>query len=392
MSGPFGIGVGGGFKDAAQEAVDAALKSAAKKNAERVQAATKEAAVKEATERFAKGTTTSLGKEAGSATTDVVRGGIKRVIPKTWWGKLFAGSGLLSVGAGLAGVLAGKNEPSTPTLDTSRINFNPYGSGNINQDVITKYTEDQKKAVEKFYSELPAYNAPGASMYDPISAMANQAGGASIAEMQKLANAAASAGSGIQASGAQGAGAINDIYGGASGQMSDLASYGGEYGAMTPVSGAMATAPAEAQMQGQNLADYLKQSQMITSQDAGFLAGLAPMLGSGYANELAMMDYGARAQAAIRQQQMQQERAYETERARQEAMLQITLEGQGMLADEALRNKQQVRPVTDPITIESWADEYYAYLENGQESLLKADGINTAEDYINRKIAEQYGQ
>lgn len=364
----------------------------AKKAGREIVKEARDTAAKEAIERLGKEAVEGVGKKAASTTTDVVRGGFKRVLPKTFLGKtigtIFGLGGL----AGVAGLLSGGKEPSKPTLDTTKINYNPYGSGTVGQDVITKFTDDQRAAIEKYFSNMPVYNVPGAEMYDPLSAMANQVGGASIAEMQKIANEAAQAGSIIQAGGAQGAADINSIYGGASGEMADLASYGGAYGAMTPVSGAMATAPLETQMQGQNLADFLKQSQMITSQDAGYLAGLAPILGSGYANELAMMDYAARQQAAINQQMLQRERAYEMERAKQEALLQVTLEGQGMLADEALRNKQQFRPITDPVTIESWADEYYTYIENGQEALLKADGINSAEDFINRRIAEQYGQ
>ena len=304
--------------------------------------------------------------------------------------KLGLATGALGATGALYGALSG-GEPSSE-YDPSLIKYSPVGNAVDQQSIIDDYIARQTAAINDAYANMPAYNVPGAEMYNPLSAMVNQVGGASIAEMQKLANAAASTGSGIQASGAQGAGAINDIYGGASGQMSDLASYGGEYGAMTPVSGAMATAPAEAQMQGQNLADYLQQNQMISSQDAGFLAGLAPMLGSGYANELAMMDYAARSEAAIRQQQLQQEMAYGTEREKRQALLELALGGQDMGMKLALEEAMNPRPtIADPALVKQLAAQYNKF-DKQEKQLLEQYKIKTVEDYINYYLARQNGE
>lgn len=300
-------------------------------------------------------------------------------------------SGLTLLGGAAVAALKGGGEPEA-SYDPTKINYNPRGTAATQQSILDDFIAKQTAAINDAYANMPVYNVPGAEMYNPLSAMTNQVGGATIAEMQKLANAAAQTGSGIQAGGVQGAADINSIYGGAAGEMSDLASYGGEYGAMTPVSGAMATAPAEAQMQGQNLADYLKQSQMITSQDAGFLSGLAPILGSGYANELAMMDYAARQEAAIRQQQLQQQMAYETQREKAQALLQLALGGQDMgmkLALEESMNPRQT--VADPRVVKALAAEYNDLDEQDKE-LLAQQGIATIEDYINYYLQYQTGE
>lgn len=300
-------------------------------------------------------------------------------------------TGLGALGLGIYGVLKGGDD-SVSSYDPTKINYNPRGTAATQQSILDDFIAKQTAAINDAYANMPVYNVPGAEMYNPLSAMTNQVGGATIAEMQKLANAAAQTGSGIQAGGVQGAADINSIYGGAAGEMSDLASYGGEYGAMTPVSGAMATAPAEAQMQGQNLADYLKQSQMITSQDAGFLSGLAPILGSGYANELAMMDYAARQEAAIRQQQLQQQMAYETQREKQQALLQLALGGQDAALKLALEESMNPRPtIADPAVVKALANEYDD-LDEQQKQLLAQEGIKTVNDYINYYLQYQTGE
>jgi hypothetical protein len=298
------------------------------------------------------------------------------------------GLGLTAGGALVSALLGKDSKPAKLPVDYGKINFG--GTTADNTSAFDKYIANASAAINNAYANMPTYNVPGASMYDPMSGMVNQVGGASIAEMQRLANAAGQTGAGIQAGGAQGAGAINDIYGDLSGQMADLASYGGEYGAMTPVAGAMATAPTEAQMQGQNLADFLKQSQMITSQDAGFLAGLAPMLGSGYANELAMLDYAARQQAALRQQQMQQEMANERQQAQQNALLELALQGESFRLEDALKG-QQNQGFINPADVEFYATQYDELIKNGNEGVLQAQGINSVEDFINRMISSSTG-
>lgn len=291
--------------------------------------------------------------------------------------------GVPAIGAGFAlvNLLSGKTEAPSD-LDYSQINF---GNQNNSQSVIDDFIRKQQEAITNAYSNMPTYGAPGAEMYNGLSGMVNQVGGASVAEMQKLAGLAAQQAGAIQAGGAQGAASINDIYGDVSGQLSDLASYGGEYGAMTPVSGAMATAPQEAVAQGQNLADYLRQNQMITSQDAGFLGGLAPMLGTGYANQLAMMDYAARQQAAIRQQQMNNQMAYERQQALQDALLETALMGNQLGLEQQLRNP--AGSFVDPSTILS-AEQMYNELSDEEKNLLKLQGINNVNDYVNLAISQ----
>lgn len=294
---------------------------------------------------------------------------------RPWWQQaIVPGAGALTLG----GLLFGGDDKTA--VDINKLDFN------TTEDQLKEsgdYYQRQREVINDTYANLPELNIPGAEMYDPLSGVSNQIGAATIAEMQRLANDAANQAAAIQAAGVQGAAGINNVYGGAANEMSNLASYGGEYGSMTPVSGAAATAPEQARMQGQNLANFLQQNQLISAQDAGFLAQLAPQISSGYANQLALNDYMARAQQDMLRQRKREEMIYQRELERQSKL--------GDLALEQARNEALIRAgKSAPITQEE-LDFYGSEWENASNSLkqiwAKQLGIQSVEDYINWKIA-----
>jgi hypothetical protein len=291
-----------------------------------------------------------------------------------WQQAILPGVGALSLG----GALFGRDE-EVP-IDLGKINVNTLDEQIKRQEELSKL---QRDIINEKYFNMPKLNIPGAEVYNPLSALTNQAGASTIAEMQRLANDAANQAAAIKAAGVQGAADINSVYGGAADEMSNIGSYGGEYGAMTPVSGAMATAPSEARMEGQNLADFLQQNQLISAQDAGFIAQSAPQIASGYANQLAMNDYIARQQQDMLRQRALEQRSYDNEIARRDEIAASRLDEANRLAllemgGQPLYTEDQLTAVA-----KEWNEA-----SDTQKAIWAQYGINSAEQLFERTVLQ----
>ena len=294
---------------------------------------------------------------------------------RPWWQQaVLPGVGAVTLGGALFG-----GDEEVP-VDLGKIDFNTIDEQIRRQEELSKL---QREIINDKYLNMPELNIPGAEVYNPLSALTNQAGAATIAEMQRLANEAANQAAAIKAAGVQGAAGINSVYGGAADEMSNIGSYGGEYGAMTPVSGAMATAPSEARMEGQNLADFLQQNQLISAQDAGFIAQSAPQVASGYANQLAMNDYIARQQQDMLRQRAREEMIYEREIARQEELATSRLTEAEQLA--LLRMGGQPLYTEDQLTAvaKEWNEASAV-----DKAIWAQQGIKSVEDLFKRTVLQ----
>jgi len=291
-----------------------------------------------------------------------------------WQQAILPGVGALSLGGALFG-----GDKEVP-IDLENINFNTVDEQIKRQRELA---ELQREIINDKYLNMPELNIPGAEVYNPLSALTNQAGAATIAEMQRLANDAANQAAAIKAAGVQGAAGINSVYGGAADEMSNIGSYGGEYGAMTPVSGAMATAPSEARMEGQNLANFLQQNQLISAQDAGFIAQSAPQVASGYANQLAINDYIARQQQDMLRQRAREKMIYERELARQDELAASRLSEAEQIAllqmgGQPLYTEEQLTAVA-----KEWDEA-----SDTQKAIWAKSGINSAEQLFQRTVLQ----
>jgi hypothetical protein len=291
-----------------------------------------------------------------------------------WQQAILPGVGALSLGGALFG-----GDKEVP-IDLENINFNTVDEQIKRQRELA---ELQREIINDKYLNMPELNIPGAEVYNPLSALTNQAGAATIAEMQRLANDAANQAAAIKAAGVQGAAGINSVYGGAADEMSNIGSYGGEYGAMTPVSGAMATAPSEARMEGQNLANFLQQNQLISAQDAGFIAQSAPQVASGYANQLAINDYIARQQQDMLRQRAREQMIYERELARRDELAASRLSEAEQVAllqmgGQPLYTEEQLTAVA-----KEWDEA-----SDTQKAIWAKSGINSAEQLFQRTVLQ----
>jgi hypothetical protein len=294
---------------------------------------------------------------------------------RPWWQQaILPGVGALSLGGALFG-----GDKEVP-IDLENINFNTVDEQIKRQRELA---ELQREIINDKYLNMPELNIPGAEVYNPLSALTNQAGAATIAEMQRLANDAANQAAAIKAAGVQGAAGINSVYGGAADEMSNIGSYGGEYGAMTPVSGAMATAPSEARMEGQNLANFLQQNQLISAQDAGFIAQSAPQVASGYANQLAINDYIARQQQDMLRQRAREQMIYEREIARQDELAASRLSE----AEQVALLQMGGQPLYTEDQLTAVAKEWDEASDNQKRLWAKA-GINSVEQLFERTVLQ----
>ena len=305
----------------------------------------------------------------------------------------------LPVLAGIGGLLyagrSGEQAPETPAYDPTKIDRTlGRGAGMSDQarTALQDYLKQQEQIIRDAYSgALPA--VPGAEVLNPLAGMTNQMGGATIAEMQALAQRAAQDAGAIRQGGETGARSINDIYGGAAASMADLAAAGGgEFGGLTPVSGAEAVAPGQTRAAGAALGDYLRQNQLIAAQDQGFLSELSGIIGPAYASQFAMQDQAARAAASARQAQLQQQMAMEREQGLREALAELGLTGAQQLFElelEDLRRANEPGVFLNPADLEALADEYDQLTDQQKQSLAVTNDIYSVEDYINAVLASQ---
>lgn len=211
--------------------------------------------------------------------------------------------------------------------------------------------------------------------YGAMSNMANQAGGASVAAMQRLAEQATGAATGIRGGGEASAAALQRIYGDAANQIMEASKTKGAAGSsLTPVSGMLAALPDQVKQAGGTMSDYLKANQLVAAQDAGFLGELAAMQAPGYATQFARQD------AVFRM----------ADQARRAAAARAAAAGRGDAATQALLTMAKLKSeymqnnpapsVTTDITslVKAWDDA-----DANQKAYWKSMGINTAQDYIN---------
>jgi hypothetical protein len=262
---------------------------------------------------------------------------------------------------------------------------------------ISKSTTSRNKILEDMKT-APLPDVPGSEVFDITTGMVNSMGGATLAEMQRLAAEQLLRGGRIQAGGTAGAADINAVYADAASQLEDSAIQGGEYGNMVPVSGEAYAAPGQALETGASLADYLGQSQLITAQDQGFLSELSNILGPAYANQFALQQQAARAQAEVNKQRIQAQIQMQRDQAYQDAVIQSKL-----LEDE---QRQSIREKSEAVAeqfipqavIEGYASEWDIASDDYKKSLLSMtsgrDGvtpIKSKEDYINYRLRTDFG-
>jgi hypothetical protein len=175
--------------------------------------------------------------------------------------------------------------------------------------------------------------------------------------------------------------------------MADVASSaGGEYGGMVPVSGAAALAPQQQIAEGQNLANYLAQNQLVSAQTQGGMAELAQLLGPAYANQYALMDAQARAQAeaqkAAKTSELQNRLALE----RADALAQLELGGlEDRRAEEAQRRQLEkaYRLLATPENMRAYATAYAGLNDQDKAYLANTFGVTSAEEYAQFQIEQQ---
>jgi hypothetical protein len=302
----------------------------------------------------------------------------------------------LTAAGGIAAYLASAKpgEAPAPLFDPSKIDT---GAGTADktrsqtQAALDAFLKQQEEIIRQSYA-TPAPAFPGAEVLNPASAATTQMGAATLAEMQQLAARAAQDAGAIRQGGVTGAASINDIYGGAATTAANLAAAGGgEYGGLTPVSGAEAVAPAQTRAAGAALGDYLRQNQLISAQDQGFLSELSGILGTGYANQFAMQDATARAALAARQQQAQMEFNMQREAELRQALAELGLTGAEYnfkLALEDAQREAEPRALVNPAELNALAEQYNDLSDNDKDTLAIVSGIFSATDYINAALAQ----
>ena len=303
---------------------------------------------------------------------------------------LGVGLPVLSGVAGKLGLLDFMNED--PSYDPSKIK---YPKALSDQEIETEVTESRTgidKIIEDMKTQALPY-IPGAELFDVTTGMVNSMGGATLAEMQRLAEEQAGRGRNIQAGGAAGAADINAIYADAASQLENSAIQGGEYGGMVPVSGEAYAAPGQAQEAGASLADYLGQSQLITAQDQGFLSELSNILGPAYANQFAMQQQVARAQAEVNKQRQTAQLQMQRDQAYQDALIQSQLlkeEDRRTLKEKSEALAKQFIPQE---VLEGYAGEWDSASDDYKKALAAMEGIEvkSKEDYINYRLQTDFG-
>lgn len=334
---------------------------------------------------------------AEEVVADVTKGTIKSRLKKLPKGKLALGA----AGLGLLGtLLAGTRKPAavaTP-YDPSKINYPGTGTTADNaaqRAALDEYLRRSAEVINQSYANVPQLNLPGAAAYNPLSGMTNQMGGATLAEMQSLAQRAAADAAAIRAGGQTGAASINEVYGGGAAELANLAAAPtGEYGSLTPVSGAAAAAPAELAASGAALSDYLRQNQLVSAQDQGFLSELSGILGPAYATQFAMRDTAARAAADARRQELMAQEAMQRQQNQREALSELGLTGaqlQYQLEAERLKQQQERPGLIDPLYVEQAAAEFQQFTPQ-QLANLRSQGIDTIEEYIGQRLEQLAGQ
>jgi hypothetical protein len=307
----------------------------------------------------------------------------------------------LAAPAGLLGLIAagrfGLIGDSTSDYDPSKIMYPKPMSDEDIETQITSRTAGLNKILKDIKTDPLPY-IPGSEVFDMSTGMVNSMGGATLAEMQRLAAEQAGRGRNIQAGGAAGAADINAIYSDAASQLENSAIQGGEYGGMVPVSGEAYAAPGQVQEAGASLADYLGQSQLITAQDQGFLAGLSNILGPAYANQLVLQQQAARAGAESNKQQQLAQLQIQRDQAYQDAVIQSKLMEEEQRQTIREKSKAVAEQFIDPKVLSTYASEWDDFSDDAKESLLSmtsdrdgVDPIKSKEDYINYRLLTDFG-
>lgn len=301
------------------------------------------------------------------------------------WARRTIGTGAvlgLPVGVYTAGAALFGGEDK-PDYDISKLDFPKAGVVSPEQAALNeKYKEDRRKVLQDAFGYTPT--VPGSEIYDPMSGVTNQLGGASVLSMQDIANQYAQGAAATRARGAQAGQSINDIYGGSAATLESLgAQPSSEYDAMIPVSGEAAVAPDQQRMAGQNIADYLTQNQLIDAQAQGGMAQLATMLGPAYANQYAMMDRQARIQADADKVRMEAQYRNENAKNLADALAQMELEYMANDYKDA-RNALTFgsASVPDVAAINRYAQEWKTMPEQDKEYYMQEAKVTSIEDWI----------
>jgi phage terminase small subunit len=136
-------------------------------------------------------------------------------------------------------------------------------------------------------------------------------------------------------------------------------------------------------MEGQNLANFLQQNQLISAQDAGFIAQSAPQVASGYANQLAINDYIARQQQDMLRQRAREQMIYERELARRDELAASRLSEAEQVAllqmgGQPLYTEEQLTAVA-----KEWDEA-----SDTQKAIWAKSGINSAEQLFQRTVLQ----
>jgi hypothetical protein len=310
------------------------------------------------------------------------------------WARRTIGTGAvaaLPVGLFTGAALFGGED--TPDYDISKLDFPKPGVVSPEQAALNeKYREDRRKVLQDAFGYTPT--VPGSEIYDPMSGVTNQLGGASVLSMQDIANQYAQGAAATRARGAQAGQSINDIYGDSGSTLESLgAQPSSEYDAMIPVSGEAAVAPDQQRMAGQNIADYLTQNQLIDAQAQGGMAQLATMLGPAYANQYAMMDRQARMQADADKVRMEAQYRNESAKNLADALAQMELE---YMADDYKDARNALTfgssGVPDVAVINSYAAEWARMPQQDKNYYMQEAGVTSIEDWIEFRHQQDQAQ
>jgi hypothetical protein len=295
----------------------------------------------------------------------------------------------LAAAGGVLAYTSGIGREDKPKYDISKLELPKAGVVSPEQAAINaKYDADARAVLEKAYGFTPT--VPGSEIYDPMSGVTNQLGGASVLSMQDIANQYAQGAAATQARGAQAGQSINDIYGqGASTLEAIGAQPSSEYDSMIPVYGDAAVAPAQQRMEGQNISDYLTRNQLIDAQAQGGMAELANMLGPAYANQYAMMDRQARMQADADKVRMEAQYRNENSKNLADALAQMEL-------TKLDRNYENSRialalgayNLPDPDVVNRLVQEWEIMPKQDKEYYRIKANVTDVESYINFRIQQ----